>query len=48
LGLRRFQRNANALRDWSYADAKSNYQTAGAQSQAAVQAAIDKHQRRKA
>src|SRR5262249_30644680 len=43
-----FQRNANALRDWSYADAKSKYETAGAQSQAAVQAAIDKHQRRKA
>jgi limonene 1,2-monooxygenase len=43
-----FQRDANALRDWSYADAKSKYDTAGAQSQAAVQAAIDKHQRRKA
>jgi limonene 1,2-monooxygenase len=43
-----FQRNANALRDWSYADAKSKYETAGTQSQAAVQAAIDKHQRRKA
>ncbi|MGB8631491.1 MAG: LLM class flavin-dependent oxidoreductase [Xanthobacteraceae bacterium] len=42
-----FQRNANALRDCSYADAKSKYETAGAQSQAAVQAAIDKHQRRK-
>src|SRR5262249_23614657 len=43
-----FQRNANALRDWSYADAKSKYETAGAQSQAAVQAAIGKHQRRQA
>jgi limonene 1,2-monooxygenase len=43
-----FQRDANALRDQSYTDAKSKYATAGAQSQAAVQAAIDKHQRRKA
>jgi limonene 1,2-monooxygenase len=42
-----FQRNANALREWSYDDAKSKYQTAGAQSRAAVQAAIDKHQARK-
>ncbi len=40
-----FQRNANALRDWSYNDAKAKYETAGAQSRAAVQAAIDKHQR---
>ncbi len=43
-----FQREANELRDSSYADAKSKYETAGAQSQAAVQAAIDKRQRRKA
>jgi limonene 1,2-monooxygenase len=43
-----FQRNANALREWSYDDAKSKYATAGAQSRAAVQAAIDKHQQRKA
>jgi limonene 1,2-monooxygenase len=42
-----FQRNANELRDWSYDDAKSKYASAGRQSQAAVQAAIDKHQRRK-
>ncbi len=40
-----FQRNANALRQWSYDDAAAKYQTAGAQSRAAVQAAIDKHQR---
>jgi limonene 1,2-monooxygenase len=44
----RFQHDANELRDWSYADAKSKYETAGVQSKAAVQAAIDKHQRRKA
>ena len=42
-----FQRDANALRQWSYDDAKAKYQTAGAQSRAAVQAAIDKHQGRK-
>jgi limonene 1,2-monooxygenase len=42
-----FQRDANALRQWSYDDAKAKYQTAGAQSRAAVQAAIDKHQARK-
>jgi limonene 1,2-monooxygenase len=42
-----FQRNANELRQRSYDDAKSKYATAGAQSQAAVQAAIDKHQGRK-
>jgi limonene 1,2-monooxygenase len=41
-----FQRNANALREWSYNDAKSKYETAGAQSRAAVQAAIDRHQAR--
>ncbi len=40
-----FQRDANALRQWSYDDAKGKYETAGAQSRAAVQAAIDKHQR---
>src|SRR5262245_41328291 len=43
-----FQRNANELRDWSYAAAKARYETAGVASRAAVQAAIDKHQRRKA
>jgi len=42
-----FQRNANELRVFSYDDAKAKYQTAGAQSKAAVQAAIDKHQARK-
>jgi limonene 1,2-monooxygenase len=39
-----FQRNANALRQWSYDDAKGKYATAGAQSRGAVQAAIDRHQ----
>jgi limonene 1,2-monooxygenase len=43
-----FQRNANELREASYDDAKSKYISAGDQSRAAVQAAIDKHQRRKA
>ena len=42
-----FQRNSNELRDWSYDDAKSKYTTAGLQSKAAVQAAIDTYQRRK-
>jgi len=42
-----FQRNSNELRDWSYNHAKSKYETAGLQSKAAVQAAIDKHQGRK-
>jgi len=42
-----FQRNSNELRDWSYNDAKSKFETAGAQSKAAVQAAIDKHGERK-
>ena len=41
-----FQRNSNELRDWSYDDAKSKYTTAGLQSKAAVQAAIDTYQRR--
>jgi hypothetical protein len=41
------QRNSNVLRDWSYDDAKSKYTTAGLQSKAAVQAAIDTYQRRK-
>ena len=40
----RFQRDANALRQWSYDDAKSKYETAGIASRAAVQAAIDKYQ----
>jgi limonene 1,2-monooxygenase len=39
-----FQRNANALRQSSYDDAAAKYATAGAQSQAAVKAAIDKYQ----
>jgi limonene 1,2-monooxygenase len=38
------QRDANALRQWSYDDAKSKYETAGVASRAAVQAAIDKYQ----
>jgi limonene 1,2-monooxygenase len=42
-----FQHNSNELRDWSYDDAKSKYTTAGLQSKAAVQAAIDTYQRRK-
>ena len=42
-----FQRNSNELRGWSYDDAKSKYATAGLQSKAAVQAAIDRYQRRK-
>ncbi len=42
-----FQHTANELRDWSYDDAKSKYATAGLQSRAAIQAAIDKHQARK-
>ena len=44
----RFQHRANELREWSYDDAKSKYATAGAQSREAVQAAIDRHARRKA
>jgi limonene 1,2-monooxygenase len=39
-----FQRNANALRTWSYDDAKGKHATAGVEMQKAVQAAIDKHQ----
>jgi limonene 1,2-monooxygenase len=39
-----FQRDANTLRQWSYDDAKSRYETAGVASRAAVQAAIDKYQ----
>jgi limonene 1,2-monooxygenase len=42
-----FQRDANALRQWSYDDAKSNYETAGVASRAAVQAAIDTYQAEK-
>ena len=41
------QRDANALRRFSYDDAAEKYATAGAQSKAAVQAAIDKHQGKK-
>jgi limonene 1,2-monooxygenase len=43
-----FQRNANALREWSYNDAAAKYATAGAQMKAAVQAATEKYQARKA
>jgi limonene 1,2-monooxygenase len=43
-----FQRNANELRQFSYDDAAAKYATAGAQSKAAVQAAIDRHQAHKA
>ena len=43
-----FQRNANEFRQWSYDDAHAKYDTAGAQSRAAVQAAIDRHQQRQA
>ena len=39
-----FQRDANALRQWSYDDAKSKHETAGVASRAAVQAAIDRYQ----
>jgi limonene 1,2-monooxygenase len=42
-----FQRDSNGMRRWSYDDAHAKYGTAGAQSRDAVQAAIDKHQRRK-
>jgi limonene 1,2-monooxygenase len=42
-----FQRNFNALRQWSYDDAKAKYASAGDQSRAAVQAAIDKYQARR-
>jgi limonene 1,2-monooxygenase len=42
------QRNANELRDFSYDDAKAKYESAGQQSKAAVQAAIDRYQARKA
>jgi limonene 1,2-monooxygenase len=42
-----FQRHSNELREWSYNDAAAKYTTAGAQSKAAVQAAIDRYQGRK-
>jgi limonene 1,2-monooxygenase len=42
-----FQRESNELREWSYHDAADQYATAGAQSKAAVQAAIDRYQARK-
>jgi hypothetical protein len=42
-----FQANANGLREWSYDDAKAKFASAGQQSKAAVQAAIDKYQARK-
>ena len=43
-----FQRNANELRTWSYDDAKGKHATAGMEMRKAVQAAIDKHQAKKA
>jgi limonene 1,2-monooxygenase len=43
-----FQRYANALREWSYDDAAAKYATAGQQMKAAVQAATEKYQARKA
>jgi limonene 1,2-monooxygenase len=42
-----FQRNSNELRDFSYDDAKAKYASAGQESKAAVQAAIDRYQARK-
>jgi limonene 1,2-monooxygenase len=42
-----FQRNANALREASYGDAAAKFATAGQQSRAAVQAAIDRYQARR-
>jgi limonene 1,2-monooxygenase len=42
-----FQRNSGEPRQWSYDDAKSKYVSAGDQSRAAVQSAIDKYQARK-
>ena len=38
-----FQRHSNALRDFSYDDAKGKHATAGMEMQQAVQAAIEKH-----
>jgi hypothetical protein len=38
----------NELRAWSYDDAATKHETAGAESKAAVQAAIDKYQARRA
>jgi limonene 1,2-monooxygenase len=43
-----FQCNSNELRVWSYDDAAEKHETAGAQSRAAVQAAIDRYQTRRA
>jgi limonene 1,2-monooxygenase len=43
-----FQRDANASRRWSYDDAKSKHESAGAESRAAVQAATDRYKTRKA
>jgi limonene 1,2-monooxygenase len=43
-----FQRNANALRDFSYDDAKAKHATAGMEMQQAVQAATEKYQAEKA
>jgi limonene 1,2-monooxygenase len=41
-----FQSDANALRVWSYDDAASKHESAGAESKAAVLAAIDRYQAR--
>jgi limonene 1,2-monooxygenase len=41
-----FQRSSNELRERSYEDASAKYASAGAQSKAAVQAAIESYQRR--
>jgi limonene 1,2-monooxygenase len=43
-----FQRNANDLRQFSYDDAAAKYATAGLQMKAAVQAATEKYQAKKA
>ncbi len=42
-----FQHNANALRDFSYADAKTKHETAGAQSKEAVLGEIEKYEKAK-
>jgi limonene 1,2-monooxygenase len=43
-----FQCDANELRVWSYDDAAAKHETAGKESQAAVQAAIDRYQAKRA
>jgi|LNFM01.1.fsa_nt_gb limonene 1,2-monooxygenase len=42
-----FQRASNSLRQWSYDDAKTKHETAGAESQAAVLGEIDKYKKAK-